>query len=173
MRTEGWDYSCGRVRKPHRRACAIVIALVLVSIVGVIGGCGGAPARKPLQDPFFDDEGSTDMVSGDFDKDEAAWRKQMAHETRHPDHTDALLKDDPPKSPEHYGNVAATDTPPSDASVKADEGDPYARIDDDVDADPDAKKPATFWEKVGRATFAAMTVLLTLGMMAAPYLMAV
>jgi len=124
------------------------------------------------------------MVSGDFDKDEAAWRKQMAHETQHHDKADALLKDDPPKSPEHYGNVAGTDAPqtdasvktdppPNDASVKSDEGDPYARIDDDVDADPDAKKPATFWEKVGRATFAAMTVLLTLGMMAAPYLMAV
>jgi hypothetical protein len=158
------------VRKPHRGARAVGIALAAVVMASVISGCD-APARRPLQDPFFDDDASTTGVSGDFDKDEAAWRKQMAREHQHPAEADALLKDDPPKPPDQYGNVARPDadvTHPRDLSL-----DPYAGVDEDVNADNDLEKPppATFWEKVGRASFAAMTVIMTLGMMVAPYLL--
>ena len=169
MRARGSDYSCRRVRKPHRDARAVGVALAAVVLASVINGCD-APARKPLQDPFFDDESST-MVSGDFDKDEAAWRKQMAREQHHATAADPLLKDDPPKPPAEYGNVAKPDaevTQPHDPTP-----DPYAEVDADVSGDSDMEKPppTTFWEKVGRASFAALTVIMTLGMMVAPYLL--
>jgi hypothetical protein len=164
------------VRKPHRVACAVAVALAVFSIVGVMGGCA-EPARKPLQDPFFDDEESTSLVSGNMDKDEAEWRKQLHHETKKatqndPPQSDPLLKDDPPKSPEHYGSVTNDDTQPKDQVADAkSSGDPYATVDDDPEADEKDKAPTTFWQSVGRATFAAFTVLITVGMMAAPYLM--
>ncbi len=189
------------------RAVAIMIATVVVA--SVIEGCG-PPARKPLQDPFFDDDSSS-MVSGDFDQDEAAWRKELARAQRHHDNPDALLKDDPPRAPEHYGNVVHPNSDArattSDSAMVTDDAaategaattdgvatlkdqaapsrdatrDRYAVLDDDVDADAEteAPPPTTFWGKVqaaahsvGRASFAAITVVVTLGMMAAPYLL--
>ncbi len=107
-----------------------------------------------------------------------SWRTSA----RQPDKPDALLKDDPPTGPAQDGNRARHDAPPKDEGVsqKDDARDPYARIDDDFDANGDVEKPppTTFWgkvqaaaESVGRASFAAMTVVVTLGMMVAPYLL--
>ena len=198
MRAAGSDYSCGGVRKPHRSAHAIGIALAAIVLVGAVSGCD-APARRPFQDPFFDEDDSTSLVSGDMDKDEAEWRKQMAreHNAAHPatkpaplPADDPLLTDDPPKAPEEYGDVAKpdatapkSDAAPSKAAAPKPESarDPYSVLDDDVDAagDPPAPPPTTFWGKVqaaaqsmGRASFAAMTILVTLGMMVAPYFIA-
>jgi hypothetical protein len=165
------------VRKPHRVACALAVALVVVGIVGVIGGCGQPQAKKAFADPFFDEDESNALVSGDMDKDETQWRKELHHQSGHatqndPPQSDPLLKDDPPKAPEHYGKVTNDDTLPKDQVADAkSSGDPYATVDDDPAADDKDKQPTTFWQSVGRASFAAFTVLITLGMMAAPYLM--
>ena len=175
------------MRKPHRVARAVAFALVVIGIVGVIDGCGLPQSKKPFQDPFFDEEESNALVSGDMDKDETEWRKELHHQTGHatqndpaktegakadPTQNDPLLKDDPPKAPEQYGEVADHDTPPKDQVGDAKHsGDPYAVVDDDPEADEKDKSPPTFWQSVGRASFAAFTVLITLGMMAAPYLM--
>ncbi|MBI3768562.1 MAG: hypothetical protein HY271_08715 [Deltaproteobacteria bacterium] len=114
-------------------------------IVVVITGCG-PPASQPRHDPFFDDD-SPSTMTGNLDDAETRWRKEIAGErTTDPD---ALLTDDPPGEPERYGDVAFKE-----------------------------KAPTTFWgkvkvgaETVGRASFAAVSVLVTLGMMVAPYLL--
>jgi hypothetical protein len=176
------------VRKPHRVACAVAFALVVIGIVGVIGGCGLPQSKKPFQDPFFDEEdGSNALVSGDMDKDETQWRKELHHQVgpatqndsaktdaakTDPTQDDPLLKDDPPKAPDQYGTVTSHDAPPKDQVADARHSrDPYSVVDDDPEADEKDKTPPTFWQSVGRASFAAFTVLITLGMMAAPYLM--
>jgi hypothetical protein len=169
------------VRKPHRVACAVAFALVVIGIVGVIGGCGLPQSKEPFQDPFFEEDKPNGLMSGDMDKDETEWRKQLHHETKKatqndatesdPPQSDPLLKDDPPKAPEQYGKVANGDAPPKDQVASAKKSDPYAVVDDDPETDEKDQAPPTFWQTVGRAGFAVFTVIMTLGMMAAPYLM--
>ena len=123
----------------------LVAAAVVTS---VLAGCGPM-TTQPRHDPFFDDDAPS-PVAGNFDEAETRWRKDIAAERA--DDPDALLRDDPPAEPEAYGTVAS----------KGDEPPP----------------PTTFWgkvksgaEAVGKASFAAFSVLVTLGMMAAPYLL--
>jgi hypothetical protein len=128
----------------------VITLIMLIMPITVIVGCGPpAPQQQPRHDPFFDDDEPASM-SNNLDDAETRWRKELEGE-RNSD-PDALLTDDPPGKPDRYGDVAFKDeTPPP---------------------------PATFWEKmkaksetVGRASFAALTVLVTLGMMVAPYLL--
>jgi hypothetical protein len=143
VRVEGWDYSFRGVGNPNRERVTRFLTAAIIGVV--ITGCG-PPASQPRHDPFFDDD-SPSTINGNLDDAETRWRNEIAGErTTDPD---ALLTDDPPGEPERYGEVAFQD-----------------------------EAPKTFWgkvkagaETVGRASFAAMSVLLTLGMMVAPYLL--
>lgn len=125
----------------------MVVGLAIVA--STIASCGPTPPPGH-HDPWFDED-SPAVISGDLDEAEKRWRKDIERErTTDPD---ALLKDDPPKKPDEYGEVAFEDDQPP-------------------------PPPTTFWGKVksgmnsvGRASFAAMTVLVTVGMMVAPYLL--
>jgi len=122
-----------------------VLLLVAASVVVVLAGCGPM-APQPRHDAFFDDD-TAPMMTGDLDEAETRWRKDIAAA---PDvDPDALLKDDPPRDPERYGNVAFKDPPPTTLWGKMKAG----------------------AETVGKVSFAALSVLVTLGVMAAPYLL--
>jgi hypothetical protein len=125
---------------------------VIVALVGVIGllvACGPTMHRQ-------DDEwGDEPMISGDNDKDEARWRRELASDGW--DDDSRLLTDDPPQS------------------VTASQG-------DDSDIPPldfvGPPAPPSTWDnmssgssKFGKVMFSILTVLVTLGMMAAPYLL--
>jgi hypothetical protein len=125
-----------------------MIVLVAAIAVGALASCA-PPSPQPRHDPWFDED-SPSTLTGDFDDAEARWRQEIAGE-RNTD-PDALLKDDPPGAPESYGTVAFKDGEPA--------------------------PPPTFWgkvrsgaETVGKAGFAAMSVIVTVGMMVAPYLL--
>ena len=132
------------MRNPNRELATLLLTVAIAATV--IAGCGPVTPQARL-DPFFDDDAPS-PVAGNFDDAEARWRNDIGGErTTDPD---ALLKDDPPGEAERYGNVAFKDEPP----------------------------PPTFWgkvkagaETVGKASFAAVSVLVTLGMMVAPYLL--
>jgi hypothetical protein len=130
----------------------IVIAFIAAACVALLSGC--APTTKHRQvDDWAKEERIEPEITGDNARDEARWRQELASD---PWGDDAhLLTDDPP-------GVAALeeddDAPPSDFV-----GPP---------------EPPTKWQnaqksgsKVGKALFAVLTVFVTLGMMAAPYLM--
>lgn len=126
----------------------MIVGLAIVASTFV--SCGPTPPPGH-RDPWFDEE-SPPLISGDLDEAEKRWRKDIEGE-RTTD-ADALLKDDPAKDPGEYGKVAFGDE------------------------EPPPPPPTTFWGKFkvgmnsfGRATFAAMTVLVTVGMMVAPYLL--
>jgi hypothetical protein len=122
-----------------------MLALLVAVAIGVtLDTSCGPPPKQPLEDPFFAEDAPS-PVSSNFDDAETKWRKEVEHQRR--GDPDALLTDDPPGKPDEYGNVAQ-------------------------------EEPKTFWERVkrnsetwGKITFAAMSVLVTLGMMAAPYLL--
>jgi hypothetical protein len=148
VRVEGCDYSCGWVRNPNREPVTFLLGAAVVAMV--IVSCGPT-TQQPRHDAFFDDDAPS-LISGNLDDAETRWRKEIAGE-RATD-PDALLTDDPPGEPHSYGKVAFED------------------------AEPAEPKPTTFWgkmkagaETVGKVSFAAVSVLVTLGMMAAPYLL--
>lgn len=92
-------------------------------------------------------------ITGDNAKDEARWRRELASDPWDTD--DGLLTDDPPKTASDYAN---DDIPPLDFV-----GPP---------------EPPTRWQGLqkggttfGKALFSVLTVFVTLGMMAAPYLL--
>jgi len=115
--------------------------------------CGPPPSGK-INDPWAEEEERQSEIDGDLDRAEMRWRREIAR-SRHQDEQDMrLLSDDPPQDASEYGEVVSEN------------GDPA-----------EAPRPSTAWERfkarsrtVGRATFAFMTVAITLGMMAAPYL---
>src|SRR6266481_3186094 len=84
-------------------------------------------------------EDAPSPVGENLDEAEAKWRRELEHE-RSSD-PDALLIDDPPGKPKEYGKVASENE----------------------------ERPKAFWDDVGKASFAAATVLVTIGMMVAPY----
>jgi hypothetical protein len=125
-----------------------VLGLVLAS------SCGPTSHRRHGDD--WDDAATVlePEISGDNAKDEARWRNELASDPWGDD--SALLTDDPPKTADEYQE--------SDADV------PFGFV------GPPA--PPTSWEKMqhrsttfGRIFFSIMTVFVTLGMMAAPYLL--
>ena len=129
-----------------RSRSGIVVVGMLLALVQFLA-CAPATADRKTDDW----ERSPSALSGDLDAAEMRWRKEIeasrAEENR-------LLTDDPAKPPSTYGKVAFTE---------------------EVEEEP--PRPLTRWERFneglkhfGRATFAAMTVIVTLGMIAAPYL---
>jgi hypothetical protein len=128
---------------------------VVVVLMGVLAGlatCG--PTSHHGDDEWGDAPKTQPMISGNNARDEARWRRELASDPWGDDSD--LLTDDPPKSMSEYAND--DDIPPLDFV-----GPP---------------EPPSTWDnmqsgssKVGRVFFSLMTVLVTLGMMAAPYLM--
>lgn len=122
-------------------------------LAGLLGACG--PSVQP-HTRGADEWDAADMpheIDGNLDAAEARWRKEIEAERWSDD--DKLLTDDPPGAPSDYGKVASS-----------------------VGAKTDPPVPQTFWgrmqtgaDKVGKATFAFLSVAVTLGMMVAPYLL--
>ncbi len=124
------------------------IVLVVALLVQLLA-CAAATSERKTDDW---DSRSPSALTGDLDAAEMRWRKEIAASRAE---EDRLLTDDPPGAPKRYGKVAFTE--------------------EVVEEEP--AMPLTRWERFkvgaahfGKATFAAMTVVVTLGMMAAPYL---
>jgi len=130
-------------------------------VVGLIGALGLAlvSACTPTAHRHVDEWAETGElepeITGDNAKDEARWRQELASDPWGDDGN--LLTDDPPKTAEEYEDITA-DQPASDFV-----GPP---------------EPPSSWDKMqksgtkfGKVFFSIMTVLVTLGMMAAPYLL--
>lgn len=125
--------------------------VVLVAMLAGFAACG--PASHRGGDEWGDGPAQEPMISGDNARDEARWRRELAADPWGDDA--ALLTDDPPQTAAAYQDA---DVPPLDF------------------VGPPA--PPSTWEgvqkggaKIGKVFFSLMTVFVTLGMMAAPYLM--
>ena len=130
-------------------------------VVGLIGALGFAfvPACTPSAHRHVDDWGEETVrepeITGDNAKDEARWRRELASDPWGDDGN--LLTDDPPQT-------ALESEDMNDAAPPRDFVGP--------------PEPPSSWDnmqksgtKFGKVFFSVMTVLVTLGMMAAPYLM--
>ena len=131
-------------------------------VVGVIGllvllaACG--PTTHRQVDEWGDNKTARPEITGNNIKDEARWRRELDSD---PLGDDAhLLTDDPPLSADDFRDMDQEDAnlPPKDF------------------VGPPA--PPSRWDtmqsgstKFGKVFFSIMTVLVTLGMMAAPYLL--
>ena len=131
---------------------------IVVALIGALG-LTLIPACAPRAHRHVDEWGeATAMepeITGNNARDEAHWRQELASDPWGSDGN--LLTDDPPKTAAEYEDMG-DDEPPSDF------------------VGPPA--PPTRWDnmqksgtKFGKVFFSIMTVLVTLGMMAAPYLM--
>lgn len=130
----------------------IVIGLIVALGLALVPACG--PSTHRHVDEWGEDTMKKPEITGDNDKDEERWRRELASDPWGDDGN--LLTDDPPKTASEYAEN--DDAPPSDF------------------VGPPA--PPSTWEsmskggtKFGKVLFSVMTVLVTLGMMAAPYLM--
>jgi hypothetical protein len=100
-------------------------------------------------------------INGDWDQAEDRWRQEIAaNPWSEPDMN--LLTDDPPAPPETYGAA------PVDQEARPVDGGAVAVA--DASQDPNAQSDQ-FWGDVGKASFSAFTVLFTVGMAVAPYLL--
>jgi hypothetical protein len=130
----------------------VAIGLIVASCVALAAGCG--PTKHRAVDDWANDDSLEPEITGNSARDEARWRQELASD---PWGDDAhLLTDDPP-------GTALRDEEDNPPPPKDFVGPPA---------------PPTQWEKtqktstkVGRAIFSVLTVFVTLGMMAAPYLM--
>lgn len=128
------------------------VVVVLVGMLAGLATCG--PTSHRGGDEWGERPEKEPMISGDNARDEARWRRELASDPWGDDGN--LLTDDPPKGAAEYQNDE--DIPPLDFV-----GPP---------------EPPSRWDsmqasgsKVGKVLFSVMTVLVTLGMMAAPYLL--
>jgi hypothetical protein len=142
------------------RSGGLVTGILIALGLAVAVGCSGA---KGSRGGMLDDEWArnvkTHEIDGNLDRAEAQWRREIERD-RATDMDDLnLLTDNPPKAPESYGKVT------SQAGVEAADG---GEAEDDAAA---AGDPEGFMSKAGKATVAGLSVALTLGMMAAPYLL--
>ena len=134
------------------RVRQIAVGLLVASCVALTAACG--PTKHRPVDDWANDDSLEPEITGNNARDEARWRQELASD---PWGDDAhLLTEDPPTAA--LADADADPPPPKDF------------------VGPPA--PPTKWEKtqkqgtiVGRALFSVLTVLVTLGMMAAPYLM--
>jgi hypothetical protein len=125
---------------------AWTIAALLASM---LGACAATQKSEPTDgNEWIRLADSRTELDGDLDAAEQRWRRLIADD-RWAD--EALMTDDPPRKPDNYGAVALDGNSGENAA-------------------PEESK--TTWETVGRATFAVFSVLLTLGMAVAPYLLA-
>jgi hypothetical protein len=129
----------------------IVIGLIAASCLTLIAGCG--PTTPRHVDDWANDEMMEPEITGNNAKDEARWRQELASDPWGDDAN--LLSDDPP-------------------SLIAEDEDAIEQPKDFVG--PPA--PPTKWQnmqkggtKFGKVFFSILTVFVTLGMMAAPYLL--
>jgi hypothetical protein len=129
----------------------LVVATIGMLGLALVSACG--PPTHHNSD--WDDGGVMEpQITGDNDKDEARWRRELASDPWGDD--GHLLTDDPPKNAAEY--EPGRDVPPKDFV-----GPP---------APPTTKeKMQASSTKLGKLFFSIMTVLVTLGMMAAPYLL--
>lgn len=135
-----------------------VRVVALVGMLAVVLACLLASACGPTShrpDDEWGEGGLQPEITGDNEKDEARWRRELASDRW--DDDSHLLTDDPPKTAEEY-RAESDDVPPLDFV-----GPP---------------EPPSSWDnmqkggtKFGKVFFSIMTVLVTLGMMAAPYLL--
>jgi hypothetical protein len=131
------------------------VVVTLIVVLGLPCACG---PTSTSQSHHRDDDWERAMqpeITGDNAKDEARWRRDLASDPWGDD--SALLLDDPPKSAAEYQGTDE-DIPPLDFV-----GPP---------------EPPSTWDnmqkgstKFGKIFFSILTVFVTLGMMAAPYLM--
>lgn len=134
------------------RVVALVGMLAVVFAFLLASACG--PTSHRLDDEWGE-AGLQHAITGDNAKDEARWRRELASDPWGDD--SHLLTDDPPKTAEEY-RAQSEDVPPLDFV-----GPP---------------EPPSSWDnmqrsstKFGKVFFSVMTVLVTIGMMAAPYLL--
>lgn len=127
--------------------------VVLVGMLAVMLAAACGPTSHRHDDEWGESGALVPEITGDNAKDEERWRRQLASDPW--DDDSRLLTDDPPKSVAEY---EAADVPPLDFV-----GPP---------------EPPTQWEdmqkggtKFGKIMFSILTVFVTLGMMAAPYLL--
>jgi hypothetical protein len=134
-----------------------VHAVPLVAVaLAMIGACS-SPKRTSNPDEWA----SRAELNGDWDQAEDRWRQEIAaNPWSEPDMN--LLTDDPPAAPEAYGAT------PADQEAKPVDGGAVAVA--DASQDPNAQSDQ-FWGDVGKASFSAFTVLFTVGMAVAPYLL--
>lgn len=132
----------------------VVVSIAMVGLgLMLLTACGPSSHRR--DDPWGDDGLLEPEITGDNEKDEARWRRELASD---PWGDDArLLTDDPPLAAEAYRELDE-EIPPLDFV-----GPP---------------EPPSRWDtmqrrggKAGKVMFSLLTVLVTLGMMAAPYLL--
>lgn len=129
------------------------MVVVLIGVLGLLAACG--PTSHRPDDEWGEGPAHDPMITGDNARDEARWRHELDSDPWGDD--SSLLTDDPPQSATDYQNID-NDIPPLDFV-----GPP---------------EPPSTWDnmqkggtKFGRIFFSVMTVFVTLGMMAAPYLL--
>lgn len=129
------------------------MVLALVVVCWFIGACG--PTSHRPDDEWGEGPSKEHMITGDNAQDEARWRHELDDD--HWGDDASLLLDDPPQTAGQYQDID-DDIPPLDFV-----GPP---------------EPPSTWDnmqkgstKFGRIFFSIMTVFVTLGMMAAPYLL--
>lgn len=126
----------------------------VIGLLALIAAC--APTQHRQVDEWGEEQTIRPEITGNNAKDEARWRQELASD---PWGDDAhLLTDEPPPTGEAFDDMDEPNAPPKDF------------------VGPPA--PPSRWDnmtkggtKFGRVFFSIMTVLVTLGMMAAPYLL--
>src|SRR5262245_59194827 len=131
------------------------VVVALIGVVGVMLVAGRGPTSHRHDDDWGDHPLLEPEITGDNAKDEARWRHELDSDPWGDDSD--LLTDDPPKTAAEYERDGEG-VPPLDF------------------VGPPA--PPTRWEnmqhggnKFGKMLFSLLTVFVTLGMMAAPYLL--
>jgi hypothetical protein len=127
-----------------------------VVLVGMLACVLAVACGPTMHQPDDDWKALEPEITGDNDKDEARWRRELESD---PWGDDAhLLTDNPPKTAAEYRAHQDDEVPPLDFVGPPE---PPSRWDN-------MQKGGTTF---GRVMFSVLTVLVTLGMMAAPYLM--
>jgi hypothetical protein len=126
----------------------VVVAMALI-VLALAGACSSTSRSKHTSDPKS--WAVQAEVDGDFDKAEERWRREIAANPWSEDDMN-LLTDDPPPGAVESGAVAVGNGEQVASAETADEDD-------------------GFWGKFGKASFSAFTVLFTVGMAVAPYLL--
>ncbi len=128
------------------------IVMGVIAVLALIAAC--TPAAHRQVDEWGEDKTMRPEITGNNAKDEARWRRELASD---PWGDDAHLLTDDPISDDAFGEDEDS-SPPKDF------------------VGPPA--PPSSWDnmqsggtKFGKVFFSIMTVLVTLGMMAAPYLL--
>jgi hypothetical protein len=127
-----------------------------VVLVGMLACVLGVACGPTMHQPDDDWRALEPEITGDNEKDEARWRRELESDPWGDD--SHLLTDDPPKTAAEYRAHQDGDVPPLDFVGPPE---PPSRWDNMQ------KSGTTF----GKVMFSVLTVLVTLGMMAAPYLM--